>query len=91
MRPLHGETDTSQVELTERETPGQRQRRERVGLTLEDISSATRKELSTKLVWAVSSSLHVGGYGHWTKLRKWADRLAEQMYERRLDFLDFKR
>lgn len=67
------------------------QRNTRDGLTLEDLPTAIRKELSTKLVWAVYSTLHVGGYGHWSKLRKWADRVSEKIYDRRLDFLDFRR
>lgn len=72
-------------------TSGESQRAGRAQPTPADISEGVRRELSTKLVWAVHSTLHVSGYGHWTKLRKWADRMAEQMYDRKLDFLDFKR
>lgn len=48
-----------------------------------------KKELSTKLCWAVGSTLHVS-YGKRTRLRKWADDLAERLYDRRFEGIDYQ-
>ena len=52
------------------------------------IREAVREELATKLAWAVGSTLHVG-YGRKTHLRRWALGMAERLYERRLEGLDW--
>lgn len=51
-------------------------------------AEATNKELTQKLIWAVYSSLHVGGYGQWTKLRRWAESTAVTLYRDRLDLVE---
>jgi len=51
-------------------------------------SEATNKELTQKLIWAVYSTLHVGGYGQWTKLRRWAESCAGTLYQDRLDLVE---
>lgn len=51
------------------------------------VADEKMKELSTKLCWAVGSTLHVG-YGKRTKLRTWADDLAHRLYVRRFEAMD---
>jgi len=46
------------------------------------VPETTERELSTKLCWAVISTLRVGGYGKHQRLRRWADRLASDLTAR---------
>jgi len=75
-----------------RETQGERQIRERKedrrsGLTSEESHV---KEMTTKLAWAVGSTLHVG-YSRRSALRNVLHSMAQQMYNRRLDWMDSAR
>jgi len=57
------------------------------GLTSEE---SVVKELTTKLAWAVGSTLHVG-YSRTSPLRRQLGELAQTLYNRKLDYMDFKR
>jgi len=56
------------------------------GLTSEE---SVIKELTAKLAWAVGTTLHVG-YSRTSPLRKQLAALAQTMYNRKLDYMDFK-
>lgn len=55
----------------------------------ERIEVDKKRELSTKLCWAVGSTLHVS-YGKRTALREWGDRLADRLYADRFAGMDYK-
>lgn len=54
---------------------------------LADISHGVRHELTTKLAWAVASTLHVG-YGRKSFLRKVCGEVAQVFYDRKLEWMD---
>ena len=82
--------DGRTASLSQTATPGATAVFDRWGVTHQggSISEATNKELTQKLIWSVYSTLHVGGYGQWTKLRKWAEIVAMGLYRDRLDLME---
>lgn len=51
------------------------------------VADGMRKELATKLAWAVGSTLHVA-YGKKGPLGDWAVRMSSRLYEQRFEMLD---
>lgn len=51
-----------------------------------DIADGVKRELATKLAWAVGSTLHVG-YSNKGTVREWAERMAERLYGQRMEML----
>lgn len=53
------------------------------------IEAGVKKELATKLAWAVGSTLHTS-YSKKGPLREWADRMASRLWEQRFEMINGK-